>query len=109
LTYEDPIMILIPLYLAYLGAVIIVYLSCRRLEKRGEQRMSDKVTINAVHGRDLKGFLESCGLKDEIKKNEFICAGCGRTMKIDEIGYIKGKEPKCLVYGDECGFKVRSG
>lgn len=69
--------------------------------------MTEKVTINAVHRRDMKGFLKSGGLKDEVKKNEFICAGCGRTMKIDDIAYIKTKKPKCLVYGDECYWKTR--
>ena len=68
--------------------------------------MSDKVTINAVHRRDMSGFLKSCGLKDEVKKDSFICAGCGRTMKMDDIAYIKGKKPKCLVYGVECRWEA---
>lgn len=110
--YEDPIMMLIPLYLAYLGAVIIVCLVCRRHDKRHEQRMTEKkVTIHAVHEHDMVEFLTSCELTEEIEKNEFICAGCGRTMKIDEIAYIKPVQspPTVELYGDECGFKVRSG
>lgn len=71
--------------------------------------MPNKVTITAVHERDLKGFLESCGMKEEVKKDEFICAGCGRTMKMNEIATIKSIKPYPTVklYGGECSMKVR--
>ena len=70
--------------------------------------MPNKVTITAVHEHDMEEFLTSCGLKDEIKKNEFICAGCGRTMTIKEITRIKTVKPYPTVklYGDECRMKV---
>ena len=69
--------------------------------------MPKKVTIHAVHERDMKVFLKSAGWEDEIKADSFICAGCGRIMKIEDIAYIKTKRPKCLVYGDECYWATR--
>lgn len=65
-----------------------------------------EVTLHAVHEHDLVEFLKSAGLGEEVKKNSFICAGCGRTMTIDDIVSIVGKHPKSLVYGHECYLKA---
>jgi hypothetical protein len=64
------------------------------------------VTINAVLANDLAGFLESVGMNEEVKKNIFTCAGCGRTMKIDEIACFRTQKPHTiLVFGQECFSK----
>lgn len=70
--------------------------------------MPEKVIIHAVHEHNMVEFLTSCGFEDEIKKDEFICAGCGRTMTIKEIAYIKPVQspPTVELYGDECWMKV---
>ena len=71
--------------------------------------MSNEVIINEIHERDLKELLESRGLKNQIKKNKFVCAGCGRTITMDEIVYIKSVKPWPTVElsGNECWMKAR--
>jgi hypothetical protein len=60
--------------------------------------MRDKITIHAVHSKDLLEFLISAGLAEEVEIDRFICAGCGDTLKAEEITHIKTARPKCLVY-----------
>lgn len=78
------------------------------VQSRGrEKKMGrDRVTINAIYDGDLAEFLRLSGLEDEVKKDAFICAGCGRTMTISDVSYIKTAKPKLKVYGSECYGKV---
>jgi len=49
---------------------------------------SDKSKIKAVHDADLKGYLESLGIYEDIVQGRRRCAYCGNIITPDSIGAV---------------------
>lgn len=62
----------------------------------------DRVTFCAIQNGELAEFLRMVGLEEFVKKDSFTCAGCGKTLTIDEVSYVEVVKPKPRVYGAEC-------
>ena len=66
----------------------------------------DRVTNDAIHNGELAEYLIMAGLEESVKSDEFLCDGCGKSMTINEVSFVRAVKPKAKVYCRECFWKV---
>lgn len=67
-----------------------------------------RVKIRVVHDEDLTKLLDSIGITEQIKKGEYKCMYCERTVSMDNLWAIKVKEKKIYIVcsNSECLNKI---
>lgn len=68
-----------------------------------------KKEILAVHKRKLEEFLRKLDLWEPLQRGDLICAVCGTTISIDNIGFIipSGEDILLCCANTECIYKLK--
>lgn len=68
----------------------------------------ERITIKAVHDKDLEKFLAKLGLLEKIKRGELRCSICGEIITLENFFCVYPEEGKIKVCCNrrECYEKV---
>jgi len=76
--------------------------------------MKKRITITAVHERELERVLKRLGLLKKVERGEIRCPFCGRILTVNSIGAIAPLDgvklvcdnPKCI-YRAVLGTRIK--